>query len=103
MSPILFDLHEGIARITLNRPERLNSIDTAMRGELMQVLRDRRVQAARALILTGAGRAFCTGQDLGDRAMAPGAASPISANRSRLSTSRWCWGCEPCRSRSSPR
>lgn len=76
MSPILFDLHEGIARITLNRPERLNSIDTAMRGELMQVLRDRRLQAARALILTGAGRAFCTGQDLAERVTPPGAPPP---------------------------
>lgn len=76
MNPVLFELREGIARITLNRPERLNSIDTAMRGELLQILRDGRLQDARSLILTGAGRAFCTGQDLAERVMPTGAPPP---------------------------
>ena len=70
---ILFDVSDGIARLTLNRPDRLNSFNVEMHGEVRDALRrlaeDR---AARVLVLTGAGRGFCAGQDLGDRAVAPG-------------------------------
>lgn len=70
---ILHERRNGVARITLNRPERLNSFTAVMHGELARVLReaaeDREV---RAVLLTGAGRGFCAGQDLGDRAVAPG-------------------------------
>lgn len=65
---------EGVATLTLNRPERLNSFNVAMHGELRAALdlvaADRTL---RCLVLTGAGRGFCAGQDLADRAMAPGA------------------------------
>ena len=67
---ILFDNSEGIARITLNRPDRLNSFTAAMHQELRDALDD--LGDARVLILTGAGRGFCAGQDLNDRAVAPG-------------------------------
>lgn len=60
----------GIARITLNRPDRLNSFTRAMHGELREALSD--LGEARVVILTGAGRGFCAGQDLNDRAVAPG-------------------------------
>jgi len=66
---ILFSLADGIARITLNRPERLNSLNTAMHAELRAALE--RAAGARVLVLTGAGRGFCAGQDLNDRAVAP--------------------------------
>ena len=72
---IRFETADGIARITLNRPDRLNSFTTQMHGELRDALS--RVAApgdARVLLLTGAGRGFCAGQDLSDRAVAPGAA-----------------------------
>lgn len=72
---IRFETAGGIARITLNRPDRLNSFTTQMHGELRDALA--RVGAAgdaRVLLLTGAGRGFCAGQDLSDRAVAPGAA-----------------------------
>src|SRR5437868_10172950 len=72
---ILFALDHGIARLTLNRPDKLNSFNDAMHAEVRDALA--RVQAdasARALVLTGAGRGFCAGQDLGDRAVAPGSA-----------------------------
>jgi 2-(1,2-epoxy-1,2-dihydrophenyl)acetyl-CoA isomerase len=69
---ILFDLGGGIARLTLNRPERLNSFNTAMHAEVREALAEVEEAAARVLILTGAGRAFCAGQDLTDRAVAPG-------------------------------
>lgn len=62
----------GIARITLNRPDRLNSFTKAMHGELRQAFAD--LGDARVVVLTGAGRGFCAGQDLNDRAVAPGEA-----------------------------
>ena len=72
---IRYESSGGIARITLNRPERLNSFTTQMHRELREALA--RVASggeARVLLLTGEGRAFCAGQDLSDRAVAPGEA-----------------------------
>jgi 2-(1,2-epoxy-1,2-dihydrophenyl)acetyl-CoA isomerase len=72
---ILFERADGIARITLNRPDRLNSFNTAMHAELREALAQVKTDASlRVLLLTGAGRGFCAGQDLADRAVAPGAA-----------------------------
>src|SRR5439155_962804 len=68
-SSILFERVGGVAKITLNRPDVLNSFNTAMSQELQGVLRE--VAAApelRAVYLTGAGRAFCAGQDLAEAA-----------------------------------
>jgi len=59
-----------IARITLNRPDRLNSFTVRMHEELRDALAN--LGEARVVILTGAGRGFCAGQDLNDRAVAPG-------------------------------
>src|SRR5205085_4155670 len=61
-----------VARITLNRPDRLNSFTVQMHEELREVLVD--LGEARVVVLTGAGRGFCAGQDLSDRAVAPGEA-----------------------------
>jgi 2-(1,2-epoxy-1,2-dihydrophenyl)acetyl-CoA isomerase len=72
---IRFETSDGIARITLNRPDRLNSFTSQMHGELREALA--RVASggeARVLLLTGEGRGFCAGQDLSDRAVAPDAA-----------------------------
>jgi 2-(1,2-epoxy-1,2-dihydrophenyl)acetyl-CoA isomerase len=66
---ILFELGV-IARITLNRPDRLNSFTAHMHEELRDALEN--LDGARVLVLTGAGRGFCAGQDLNDRAVAPG-------------------------------
>jgi 2-(1,2-epoxy-1,2-dihydrophenyl)acetyl-CoA isomerase len=60
----------AIARITLNRPDRLNSFTRAMHAELRDALKA--AEDSRVVILTGAGRGFCAGQDLNDRAVAPG-------------------------------
>lgn len=72
---ILYESSGGIARITLNRPERLNSFNDDMHGELREALSDART-SARVLVLTGAGRGFCAGQDLSDRAVAADAERP---------------------------
>jgi 2-(1,2-epoxy-1,2-dihydrophenyl)acetyl-CoA isomerase len=61
-----------IARITLNRPDRLNSFTVQMHEELRDALA--KLGDARVVVLTGAGRGFCAGQDLNDRAVAPGEA-----------------------------
>ena len=69
---ILFDLSDGKARITLNRPDKLNSFNVQMHSEMADALS--RVEQAgdtRVLLITGAGRGFCAGQDLSDRAVAP--------------------------------
>jgi len=72
---ILFAIDGGVARLTLNRPDRLNSFNDAMHAEVRDVLgRVREDATVRALLLTGAGRGFCAGQDLSDRAVAPGEA-----------------------------
>ncbi|MDT8855410.1 enoyl-CoA hydratase-related protein [Paracoccaceae bacterium Fryx2] len=57
----------GIAVITLNRPEVMNALSSTMRLELREAI-GRAAQSARVLVLTGMGRAFCSGQDLGDPA-----------------------------------
>ncbi len=70
---IQFDLTEGIARLTLNRPDRLNSFNVTMHEEVRDAIeRTRGDGTSRVLVITGAGRGFCAGQDLGDRAVAPG-------------------------------
>src|SRR6201990_3005198 len=69
---ILFDVSGGVARLTLNRPERLNSFNTIMHAEVREALGRLEGGEARVLVVTGAGRGFCAGQDLGDRAVSPG-------------------------------
>ena len=59
-----------IARITFNRPDRLNSFTAQMHEELRDALAN--VGEARVVVLTGAGRGFCAGQDLNDRAVSSG-------------------------------
>src|SRR6202158_91979 len=82
---ILYAVEAGIARLTLNRPDRLNSFNDAMHAEVGDALS--RVKAStdvRVLLLTGAGRGFCAGQDLSDRAVAPGSeAGDLGASVSR--------------------
>ncbi|MFN3613529.1 MAG: enoyl-CoA hydratase-related protein [Rubrimonas sp.] len=62
---ILYGVEEGVARLVLNRPDRMNALNGQMRRELRHALLRAGVEA-RAVLLTGAGRAFCAGQDLGD-------------------------------------
>lgn len=68
---ILYGVAGPVARVTLNRPERLNSLNAAMHAELRDALGRVAADGARVLVLTGAGRGFCAGQDLGERQPAP--------------------------------
>lgn len=58
---------EGVATLTLNRPDVMNALNTQLRAELLHAFREA-PKTARVLVITGAGKAFCSGQDLGDRA-----------------------------------
>lgn len=70
---ILFSIEDGVARLTFNRPDKLNSFTVAMHHEVRAALEQVKANgSARVLVLTGAGRGFCAGQDLGDRSIAPG-------------------------------
>ncbi len=79
---ILFSVDGGIARLTLNRPDKLNSFNTQMHGEVRDALERLPSSGARVLVLTGAGRGFCAGQDLGDRAVAPESAQNVDLGES---------------------
>ena len=72
-NPVLVEKHAGYRVLTLNRPQRLNAFTTAMHQALAAAVADaERDETCRALILTGAGRAFCSGQDLNERINAAG-------------------------------
>ncbi len=80
---IQFDVTAGVAHLTLNRPDKLNSFTSAMHAEMRTALdRVQDNKSVRVLVLTGAGRGFCAGQDLADpdMAMAAGQAMPDIGN-----------------------
>lgn len=71
---ILFSIEAGIATLTLNRPDKLNSFTQAMHEEVRHALaRVQQDSSVRVFVLAASGRGFCAGQDLSDRAVAPGA------------------------------
>lgn len=74
---IRLDMSQGVAEVTLNRPDKLNSLNEAMFAELFEALKTvERDAGLRCLMLTGAGRGFCAGQDLSDRQRDPDGAPP---------------------------
>jgi 2-(1,2-epoxy-1,2-dihydrophenyl)acetyl-CoA isomerase len=67
MPAILFELRENVARLSLNRPDKLNAFNQSMAHELQdQLLACDENDSVRAVLLTGEGRAFCSGQDLSE-------------------------------------
>ncbi len=75
MASVLVSVEAGVETITLNRPEKLNALNPEMHQRLRQALeRAADETEIRAVLLTGAGRGFCTGQDLSERDVSPGAA-----------------------------
>jgi 2-(1,2-epoxy-1,2-dihydrophenyl)acetyl-CoA isomerase len=81
MSSILLSLDAGVLTVTLNRPEKLNAFNPEMHRELRNALERARDEAAvRAVLLTGAGRGFCAGQDLSERNVSADAPIDLSVS-----------------------
>lgn len=64
---ITYDVSDNVALITMNRPDKMNALTTQMRAEIAHAV-TQGGKDARVVVITGSGRAFCSGQDLGDRA-----------------------------------
>jgi 2-(1,2-epoxy-1,2-dihydrophenyl)acetyl-CoA isomerase len=74
---IEYAVDSGVAVLTLNRPDALNSFTVEMHGEVREVLETAAGDSSvRAVLITGNGRGFCAGQDLNDRAVSPGESMP---------------------------
>nr|AIK66556.1 12-epoxyphenylacetyl-CoA isomerase [Arhodomonas sp. Seminole] len=74
---IEYAVDAGVATLTLNRPQALNSFNTQMHEDVRAAVKEaERDENVRCLLVTGAGRGFCAGQDLSDRNVAPGAEAP---------------------------
>lgn len=70
--PLRVAKHDGWTELTLNRPDRLNAFNEELHQALAKALEEAADDACRAVLLTGTGRGFCTGQDLNDRVNAEG-------------------------------
>jgi 2-(1,2-epoxy-1,2-dihydrophenyl)acetyl-CoA isomerase len=82
---LLYEVAEGIATITLNRPERLNALDYALKDEVLHALEiAARDDDVRVLILTGAGRAFCAGADIQDVLLRGFDMDPVTRERQEV-------------------
>ena len=77
LETIEFSVSDGVARLTLNRPDKLNSFNTQMHNDVRICLETvQQDETTRCLLITGNGRGFCAGQDLSDRSVAPDAEVP---------------------------
>ena len=80
-SPILVERRAGYRVITLNRPDRLNAFNDAMHVALKEAIAEAEAdETCRSVMITGAGRGFCAGQDLNDRLVKPGEKLPPSTS-----------------------
>ncbi len=74
---ILFDVTDGVAKIVLNRPDKLNSFTGQMHKEIRSYMKTvEKDDSIRCLLITGSGRGFCAGQDLNDRDVSTNATTP---------------------------
>ena len=97
-SPIRFEIHDRIATLTLNRPDKLNALVPEMREGFEEALAKAAGPGVKALFLRGAGRAFCAGGDIGWMAQA------LSEQRwgemeALIWAPRWRTSWRPCPSR----
>lgn len=82
---VLFQVSNGVARITLNRPDKLNSFTLGMHAQLREAVTAVRADATvRVLLLSGNGRAFCAGQDLSERKQTPGVVLDLGKSTGEL-------------------
>ena len=85
---VLIDQSGGILTVTINRPDRLNALTPAAAGEVTAILEQARADdAIRVVILTGAGRAFCSGADLAEQR--PAGESDLPPRAERLDELQW--------------
>jgi 2-(1,2-epoxy-1,2-dihydrophenyl)acetyl-CoA isomerase len=84
VDPVLYETRDGYAEITLNRPNQLNAFTAGVHYALRAAFDRAEAEACRALLITGAGRGFCAGQDLSDRVFSPGQAPDLSSTLERL-------------------
>ncbi len=102
---LLYEVKDAVATLTLNRPERLNALGDTLRDDLLDaVLRASGDSDVRAIVITGAGKGFCSGGDV--KAMHDAkerGACVASSRRSRRPATACSWPCGTRRSRSSPR
>lgn len=101
MECILSQVEQGVMTITLNRPERLNSFNDVMHQQLAECLKQaERDDTIRCLLITGAGRGFCAGQDLNDRNVDPIGPAPDLGMSVETFYNPWYAAWQNCRSRS---
>ena len=96
---VVLEKADGVAVITLNRPDQLNAYSVAMKDELIAAIDDVDADGAvRAAVVTGAGRAFCAGMDLSDptRSPVPARTTPRAGGTAAAS---WRCACSPRRRR----
>lgn len=80
-STVLVQQSDALRILTLNRPDKLNAFTRTLHGELLAAIRDAEAdEACRALVITGAGRGFCAGQDLTERMFEDGVEPDLSEN-----------------------
>ncbi len=84
MDSVLYEAKDGYALVTLNRPDKLNAFTEEMHQRLADALDRARDEGQRALLLTGAGRGFCAGQDLSDRSFPTGEQPDLGVTLDRL-------------------
>lgn len=81
LTTVKFSLESGVATLTLDRPDKLNAFNNTVHADIRAVLDTVEANpAARCLVITGAGRAFCSGQDLSERVMSEGTQVDIGAS-----------------------
>lgn len=81
-APVIYAVDDGVALITLNRPDRLNAITAEMAHAYASAMHDANVdRAVRAIVVTGAGRGFCSGADLSVLAQGPDALDSFTADQ----------------------
>ncbi len=77
-STVILAIADGVARVTMNRPDKLNSFTRRMHADLRAAMdRIESDPAVRCVVLTGAGRGFCAGQDLADLSFEPGSMTDL--------------------------
>ena len=77
---VLREQRDGVLRLTLNRPDVLNAFTSAMHAQLREALADAEAEDVRAVVITGAGRGFCVGQDLNEFGQWPDAGTGLRTN-----------------------